>query len=94
MLEACKQEFGVQDDDKRVKECLTQIGARRLYVSVNNGWSVLGKEVEIKLKPPDQGFVCRSDQTYKLDHFIQHELCALVFRIQYETTISFLSQEL
>jgi len=93
LLENCKQEFGIADDDKRVKDCFVQIGARRLYVTVSNGWSVLGKEIEIKLKPPDQGFVCKSDQTYKLDHFINHEMCALVFRIQYETTISFLGQQ-
>ena len=91
MFETCKQESGLAQDDKRIKECISQIVARRLYVSVSNGWKgILGKEVEIKLKPPNQDAICKSDQTYKLENFIPHELCALVFRIQYEATVSYL----
>jgi hypothetical protein len=88
LFETCKQESGLSADDKRMKDFkpIYKIDTRRLYVSVSNGWKgVLGKEVEIRVSAPNQDFICKSDQPfYKLDHFIPNELCALVFRIQYD----------
>lgn len=55
-------------------------------MSVCNGWKEkVGSEVEIRISAPNQDYICKSDQPlYKLDHFIPHELCAIVFRIQYD----------
>ena len=71
-----------------------KIDNRRIYVSVCNGWKEkLGSEVEIKINAPNQDFVCKSDQPfYKLDHFIPHESCALVFRIQYDAQVQYFDQ--